>query len=40
MEIAIAAGVVAVASLIVATVRITMSDGYRQVPTHPTRPAH
>jgi hypothetical protein len=33
MEIAIAVAVVAVASVIVATVRISMSDGYRQVPT-------
>jgi len=40
MEIAIAVGVVAVAAAIVANVRLTMSDGYRRVPTHPTRPAH
>jgi hypothetical protein len=40
MEIAVAAGIVAVAAIIVANVRMTMSDGYRQVPTHSTRPAH
>ena len=40
MEIAIAVGVVAVAAAIVANVRIAMSDGYRQVPTHSSRPAH
>jgi hypothetical protein len=40
MEIAIAVGVVAVAAAIVANVRIAMSDGYRQVPTNPSRPAH
>jgi hypothetical protein len=40
MEIAIAIGVVAVAAAIVANVRIAMSDGYRQVPTHSSRPAH
>jgi hypothetical protein len=40
MEIAIAVGVVAVAAAIVANVRIAMSDGYRRVPTHPSRLAH
>jgi hypothetical protein len=40
MEIAIAFGVVAVAAIIVANVRIAMSDGYRKVPTHSSRPAH
>jgi hypothetical protein len=33
MEIAIALGIAAVASAIVATVRVSMRDGYRQVPT-------
>jgi hypothetical protein len=40
MEIAFAGAVVAVAAAIVATVRIAMSDGYRQVPTNPSRTAH
>ncbi len=40
MEIAIAIGVVAVAAAIVANVRLAMSDGYRQVPTKPSRLAH
>ena len=40
MEIAIAIGVVAVAAAIVANVRVAMSDGYRQVPTKPSRLAH
>jgi hypothetical protein len=40
MEIAIAFGVAAVAAIIVANVRVTMSDGYRQVPTNPRRLAH
>jgi hypothetical protein len=38
MEIAIAVAVVAVAATIVANVRVAMTDGYRQVPTH--RNAH
>lgn len=38
MEIALGIAVVAVAAAIVANVRITMTDGYRQVPTH--RNAH
>jgi hypothetical protein len=33
MEIAIALGIAAVASAIVATVRVSMRDGYRQRPT-------
>ena len=40
MEIAIAIGVVAVAAIIVANVRVAMSDGYRKVPTSPSRLAH
>lgn len=32
MEIAIALAVLAVAATIVATVRVTVTDGYRQVP--------
>ncbi len=43
MEIGIAGGIVAVAAIVVANVRMAMSDGYRQVPTvptPPTRPAH
>jgi hypothetical protein len=34
MEIGIALGLVAVAATIVATVRVTVTDGYRQVPRH------
>jgi hypothetical protein len=40
MEIAIAIGVAAIAAIIVANVRIAMSDGYRRVPTKPSRLAH
>jgi len=37
MEIVIAVAVVAVAATLVATVRVTVTDGYRRVPR---RPAH
>jgi hypothetical protein len=33
MEIAIGIAIVSIAAVIVANVRIAMSDGYRQVPT-------
>ena len=35
MEIALAFAVLAVAAVIVATVRTVLSDGYRRVPTRP-----
>jgi hypothetical protein len=38
MEIVIALAIVAVAATIVATVRVSVTDGYRRVPTH--RNAH